>query len=89
MEKWYNISMDDLRPKESVKLDRDPGVVLDAIREVHEYAHDLRVGQILRNVFGDEDIFYLENDAVARRIRDWLNDMKRQDASFVERVRGR
>lgn len=55
------------------KLDRTTAsmeAVFAAIREAHYGLPDLRVGQIIANAcMGSPDLFYLENNELAARIR--------------------
>ena len=53
---------------------RDPNRLYDfydQIREMHmKYAPDLRFAQMIFNVFGDTDIFYLEEEDVIKAVKE-------------------
>lgn len=42
--------------------------------------YDLRVGQLMFNVFGAEDIFSLENDVVLKRIKKWIEVTRKSNS---------
>lgn len=39
-----------------------------------KYVPDWRFGQLMTNIFGDEDIFYMEEDEIERRILKYFNN---------------
>lgn len=57
---------------------RDPNRLYgfyNKLQEIHmKYVPDWRFGQLLSNIFGDEDIFYLEEDELIKRIKDYFGE---------------
>ena len=47
----------------------------DELRRIHmTYSPDLRFGQLMFAIFGAEDIFYLEEDEVLKRIKKYFKE---------------
>lgn len=45
------------------------------LRRIHmTYCPDWRFGQMFKNIFGNEDVFYLEEEDVMKRIRQYFGE---------------
>lgn len=57
---------------------RDPNRLYgfyNKLQEIHmKYVPDWRFGQLLSNIFGSEDIFYLEEDALIKRVEEYFEE---------------
>lgn len=57
---------------------RDPNRLYgfyNKLQEIHmKYVPDWRFGQLLNNIFGSEDIFYLEEDALIKRVEEYFGE---------------
>lgn len=55
---------------------RDPGRLITFYMELErihrEEVPDWRFGQMMYNIFGKEDIFYLEEDTILKRVKDFF-----------------
>lgn len=47
----------------------------DELRRIHmTYTSDWRFGQFMYNIFGNEDIFYLEEEEILKRIKKYFGE---------------
>lgn len=47
----------------------------DELRRIHiTYASDLRFSQLICNIFGTQDIFYLEEEEVLKRVKQYFGE---------------
>ena len=47
----------------------------DELRRIHmTYVPDWRFGQFMYNIFGTQDIFYLEEDDVVKRVKQYFGE---------------
>ena len=47
----------------------------DELRRIHmTYVPDWRFGQMMVNIFGTQDIFYLEEDDVLKRVKQYFGE---------------
>lgn len=47
----------------------------DELRRIHmTYVSDWRFGQFMYNIFGKEDIFYLEEEDVLKRVKNYFGE---------------
>jgi len=64
---------------------RDPKripVLLQAIKEVWERHPDLRFCQLVQNITGKNDSFYMEDDEFSRKIIEFTNMVENYDRSW-------
>ena len=51
----------------------------DELRRIHmTYVPDWRFGQMMSNIFGTHDIFYLEEDEILKQIKQYFGEEKKQ-----------
>lgn len=57
---------------------RDPNRLYnfyDELRRMHmKYVPDWRFGQMINNIFGNVDIFYLEEDEVLKKVKEYFGE---------------
>ena len=61
---------------------RDPNripQILQEIQEVWEKHPDLRLGQLIGNVFRSDSLYYIEDDQFLDRIKTFYGDLKHYD----------
>ena len=58
---------------------RDPNRLYnfyDELRRIHlTYVPDWRFGQMMNNIFYNEDIFYMEEDEVLKRVKEYFKEV--------------
>lgn len=60
---------------------RDPNRLhkfYDELKRIHmEYVPDWRFGQMINNIFGTTDIFYMEEEDVLRKVKEYFGEEER------------